>query len=661
MTTGKSLTEPPKNLKEAIDWVLRVSGDDNIFHSDTDKLVKALNELDFKNTNSLGIELQGSITGLASGLKKFIGYESRGNCAIWKIGSSGIGKSGEVTASQLKSQSHNTYTSAYYGSAWDLDVEIGYEGQRRGNKKKTLRNFFTAIKKIFEGLTELYYNCRNGWKNENLGGSNLQQFMDRNGFRNTQLNTGMKGERIISQALKDLREFTTAYNSASTNPSLDAFRSQLEQNASTDPSKSPLAALYILATYVYVQSSNPATPSFAGYSGLAALGGGAYGLNLGGLGTPFIRLSQPLFDCPSNLKEAVDWILRVTGRDGSGGDDKGQALAGKVKKLLEEVENSGTQHSPEIAKVKDALGNGKSDLIAKLAEGLQQFIGYNGQDGIIEANKGIAVSNLPVERLRDAVLMFVAPFLGVLRYTHPELKDKYSQQLGNAVEACKNGVGCGKTGFDAALGTVAIQLGEVSGTSIDEVVEAVKNVDAIKSKDYVQQLANGFKEYFKEVLQKVEKDKSFTGNAQTAKNHIGTLNTNLQTLVGALTELRNAFPDPNKNKIAYALSAAAYNGVNLFVTVLQTDYTSYYKDATWPGGNNELQTCAKIFLACLPLLLNGLSYFYWKCSDDKGWKDMTLGSPEPNAFIGLTSIGSNRVKSGRKGSDILSQAFKNFK
>ncbi|GIX65421.1 variant erythrocyte surface antigen-1, alpha subunit [Babesia caballi] len=115
---------------------------------------------------------------------------------------------------------------------------------------------------------------------------------------------------------------------------------------------------------------------------------------------------KQLTDCPSNLKEAIDWILRVTGKDGQ---DNGQgntaitALTKEVQKLLEEVKGADAGLGEQIDKVKNALGNGSSGLIKSLADGLQQFIGYENQHGKIGTG-GIAVSNLRVERLRDAVV-----------------------------------------------------------------------------------------------------------------------------------------------------------------------------------------------------------------------------------------------------------------
>ncbi|GIX65640.1 variant erythrocyte surface antigen-1 family protein [Babesia caballi] len=361
---------------------------------------------------------------------------------------------------------------------------------------------------------------------------------------------------------------------------------------------------------------------------------------------------------------------------------------------------NGTDFGAEIGKVTQVLGGSGDGRITKLANGLQQFIGYNGQHGRIGTG-GIAVSNLPVERLRDAVLMFIGPFLGVLRRFHPELEN-YSTHLISAVEACKNGVGCGKDGFQKELAEVETALGQVSGSNsgINAVLNKVKEVSKLKGQTQVREFATHVKDYFNGVLGKVENDSSVTTAGNSLNTKVQNLKTNLQTLVdnvgnqldaypinvgegpdknsqkglkkdidtiyaggtGALTHLRSAFSKltSGNQKPAYALSAATHTATTAFVTVLQTDYTSYYKGVMWTSDSDNPQKCAKIFIACLPLIFNGLSYFYWKCSDQNGWKDMTLGSPEPKAFMGLTSIGANRVKSGRKGSDVVTQAFGNF-
>ncbi|GIX64666.1 variant erythrocyte surface antigen-1 family protein [Babesia caballi] len=405
MTTEKKLTQAPTNLKEAIDWVLRVSGRDGFGGDGTDLLAKALSDHlqsnpytydafvtviheEIKDTARSG---NGLITALANALEMFIGYKyEHSQPKQWKITGNGI-----VTTGTYDSPGkYSTYTSAYDRTSWFTDIEVNGVQTKDEKRNTCVINFFIAVEKIFEGLTELYYNCKTEWAGQSLSGSGdegLKHFMDRNGFEKAKLNSNMTGEQIISKALNGLNEFSTAYDAAGTDPSIDAFRSQLEQNAWSKPSAFPLTALYILATYAYVQSTSPATPSFAGYSGLGALAGGAYGFNLGGLGTfmsallayPFIRLSQPLLDCPSNLKEAIDWILRVTVKDtvSGGGDGNGaEGLANSVNDLISTV---------GIKEIKPPIKIDQT-LIDNLATGLAKFVGYDdikkGQIG----DKGIA-------------------------------------------------------------------------------------------------------------------------------------------------------------------------------------------------------------------------------------------------------------------------------
>ncbi|GIX63378.1 variant erythrocyte surface antigen-1 family protein [Babesia caballi] len=297
----KSLTEAPQDLKEAIDWVLRVTAGDlgpvintsNLIislggiQSETSHSHEFLNNVLNKIISGRGSYATGPLTAVATGLQKIIGYEyvngdQRGK-GTWKISDSGILKSGVISANGLPTASapNGIYTSAYSGSQW-AEVLSTVENANR----ITIQNFFTSIQLIFEGLTELYVKCKTEWYSQSLGAnSELKQFMEKNGFSGTQLNASMTGNQIISQAFKDLKEFDTAYGVAGKNPSLDAFRSELEQSAWSNPYEYPLSALYILATYAYVRSTSPASPSFAGYSGPAALAGGAYGLNLGGLGS----------------------------------------------------------------------------------------------------------------------------------------------------------------------------------------------------------------------------------------------------------------------------------------------------------------------------------------------------------------------------------------
>ncbi|GIX61263.1 variant erythrocyte surface antigen-1 family protein [Babesia caballi] len=86
-----------------------------------------------------------------------------------------------------------------------------------------------------------------------------------------------------------------------------------------------------------------------------------------------IRLSQPLLDCPSNLKEAIDWILRVTGKDGGTSKSGTQQLAEAGSKLLESVKASSTELQEMLDKIKQALKSNLNGIINALGDGLKGF------------------------------------------------------------------------------------------------------------------------------------------------------------------------------------------------------------------------------------------------------------------------------------------------
>ncbi|GIX63002.1 variant erythrocyte surface antigen-1 family protein [Babesia caballi] len=246
MSEPKKLTEAPMNFKEAIDWVLSLGEKDksSVINDSyvTMSLRYILNEAtemkDFYD--KMNKDVSSPVVRLAYALQKFIGYQwvEESDSYKWKIGENGI------------VQKDSSYNSTYGSSKWHNDIHSAdYDGSKR---RSGVHSFFTAIAFIYEGLTELFFKCKTEWSEKSLNGNSsdaLHKFMTTNGFSDTQLNTNMKGDEITSQAFQSLTEFTTAYNSAGQEPSLDTFRSQLEQNAMSNPSESPLSALYLLATY----------------------------------------------------------------------------------------------------------------------------------------------------------------------------------------------------------------------------------------------------------------------------------------------------------------------------------------------------------------------------------------------------------------------------
>ncbi|GIX66404.1 variant erythrocyte surface antigen-1 family protein [Babesia caballi] len=409
------------------------------------------------------------------------------------------------------------------------------------------------------------------------------------------------------------------------------------------------------------------------------------------LDTPSYTPIKPSYDRPSNLKEAIDWIPRVTGKDGGGGDGTSK-LAEAVKGLLSSVEGSESGLGKEIEQVKNALQSNGDTLIGKLADGLQQFIGYDGSNGIIKhSNKGIGASNDTRERLGDAVLGF---WLGALSHVSGLLNGQTTdkKKVDDVVSNILGAFGKGSEGVNGVADSVSGLSSTVTGHTVDgvkEILTALKEgISDLKtnlSSSDLNTLGGAVEKYSKAVLENVK------GNADKAKQHVTSLATKLPEVVkqiksqtrdkpihldqpgiksqldaifndssGTFKKIRDALPSLNGNTKAKNIANAVWYASSYFLDVLKMKYTSSYpSNATWTGGN-DVQTCAKIFLGCLPLIFNSISYLYWKFSSQGGWKTMTLGSPEPKVFMGLTSIGANRVKSGLTGSDVLSKAFQNF-
>ncbi|GIX64240.1 ribosome-binding protein 1, putative [Babesia caballi] len=143
-----------------------------------------------------------------------------------------------------------------------------------------------------------------------------------------------------------------------------------------------------------------------------------------------------LTTCPSNLKEAIDWILRVTGKDGQGSDNT-PALAEAVKKLLgmacsdaESLNRKSHKNGNELNKLRDGLqkavkwvgenpkGFATDGPISRLSGALATFMGYEnfrssflGKDNWQLTGGGILPANVARHQVCNAVLNFVIRFL----------------------------------------------------------------------------------------------------------------------------------------------------------------------------------------------------------------------------------------------------------
>ncbi|GIX60869.1 variant erythrocyte surface antigen-1 family protein [Babesia caballi] len=400
-----------------------------------------------------------------------------------------------------------------------------------------------------------------------------------------------------------------------------------------------------------------------------------------------------LTECPSNLKEAIDWILRVTGKDGqdSGGTE---GLAKHVHALLTTAigESSGLdlngKDTDAIQKLSEWLAQDHTkinQLIDSLASGLATFIGYeNGNNQNLIGVDGIAVSNDPLERLRDAVLGFLAGFLGQLKGV---LKSNMSQ-ISKAVTTLNGGIGKGQQGFSTAIQGAENALKGVKASSITNVWNHLKNVNNLNVSN-IGQLSTAFQSYLKAVLKAVEDDGSVKGQkTQTApvKTVVQKLSAQFSILVNQVGiqhgpinlgsnglgnhiksfQTDNAYLQPNQVKNlqsqAKALVSAAYSAAYHFLAQLQRQYVTTEHEAPKPGAITPIH--GRIFLGCLPLYFYGVTYLYWRCNGNNGWKALTFnggqGGFDLKWYMQAMGFEPSSLNVNKKGSEFVSTAFKGF-
>ncbi|GIX64863.1 variant erythrocyte surface antigen-1 family protein [Babesia caballi] len=682
MGSDRSLTDPPKNLKEAIDWLALVGdayGPNNWIwgkYVELERALKGLPNYNEATESKFGVASpQGLIRFLAQYLGfGFLGYSAQ---AIDTFGGSGIIDAGS-----------GGYASTYANSDWPSG----------GGEKECAKMFLGIATFVYYCLSYLYYQCKDNrrWGQSSLTGDYndpLKHFMTNMGFNGVKLRN-ITGSTVAAILDKAFSEFTQAYSSSSYYPSYSDFLGQLEQKVPKGALGAPLTSCFILSN-VYCQyhkvlrkeaenplpkiketleqlrescglsdsalksqistfisnyitihpfsqegdpsnspSPAPAVP-VAGTLTTFGLGGGAaaaYLLDIGGAKTLVNGLLM--------IEGAIDWILRVTEKDGGiGGSDNGatEALAKQVKELLNEVTKSHTELGVEITKLTETLGNG--DIIAKLADGMQQFIGYkeNGNTKGFITGAGIAPSNIATHRLCDATIAFT---IGVLESLSKDssIKDNTGnkEKVDSVINKLSQCYGNGPGGFAGVAKEVEkLQVQATGrGTNISDINKLVKAVkDNFKSQ---LKVANGRRsdihqnvgQYLKQVFQAGNGSADVTSQLQQLMTQ-GRSNKETYDATKLDSEINNVKTQLRTGSQGFARNVLDA-GKKAFISHLKKEnYESRYKGVSID--NIKASTYAKIFLSCLPLIFNNLSYFYWQCRDGGAWhnQNLTGGSLSP--------------------------------
>ncbi|GIX62833.1 variant erythrocyte surface antigen-1 family protein [Babesia caballi] len=332
ITDGKNLTQAPTNVKEAIDWVIQIKKDDVI-----NDLAKAFQELLKHDGSEVAMKVldkyrlvsESVIEGLEDANLKIHRAKDRFYFAYEALNNLSHGLKPFVTGSHANIRPEDgVKVKALVSSVQKDNIKQlitgfaeGLESFKKGilqsgddstysnldwisltpsEKKDCAAILLGIMPVVYIGLTYLYWQCEGigGWAQESLNGSSgsgqgsLKQYMEALGYKENLNNK--TGKSLVDDIMKSMfsRELRTAYGPSQTH--YFNFLSELQkplESKPPQPTSHPLTSLYLLSYYYItnflytVETSSPATPSFAGYSGLGALAGGAYGLNLGGLGT----------------------------------------------------------------------------------------------------------------------------------------------------------------------------------------------------------------------------------------------------------------------------------------------------------------------------------------------------------------------------------------
>ncbi|ORM41381.1 uncharacterized protein BXIN_2429 [Babesia sp. Xinjiang] len=276
------VTCPPGNLKECIDWILRVTNKDDTKNGDqngkelgeavvkllegatkyldsltngnnggaTEKLTKDKDVLQAVNGNGQ------LITKLADNLQKFIGYNNGGGT----LTGNGIGNQGTSGGAGQK------YTSTYTGD-WN---SVGNEQ----NKQLCARIFLGTIPVMFSGLSYLYWQCNTGngrgdtrWSTHQINKPPLGIYLVCSGYDSKQLNqkgSGSGGKNITgTEVAKLLKELFSDNNGATkvSNPYPEYINEVLKNTNTTSPDTHPLSSLYLASQYYFQYKFHPGSPN----------------------------------------------------------------------------------------------------------------------------------------------------------------------------------------------------------------------------------------------------------------------------------------------------------------------------------------------------------------------------------------------------------------
>ncbi|GIX63405.1 variant erythrocyte surface antigen-1 family protein [Babesia caballi] len=242
-TSGKQLTDCPSNLKEAIDWILRVTGKDGQRGGDSTKgLADAFEKL-LQGVKASDSTLQEKFQEIKQALK------IDGNNGIVNALGEGLKKFRD-DIHQTKGHQNNVYKEL--NSHPNLATEV----------PKAAKIFFGCVPLCFYGLSYLYWRCSDkggGWHDQRFSSTgihtDLKDFMVGMGFKSSELNGSMAGSKIVGTPFTKLQQFKTISANKTSYP---ALLKSIQMSPSPTLNQHPLSSLHLLASTYFTHKQSKA-------------------------------------------------------------------------------------------------------------------------------------------------------------------------------------------------------------------------------------------------------------------------------------------------------------------------------------------------------------------------------------------------------------------
>ncbi|GIX65331.1 variant erythrocyte surface antigen-1 family protein [Babesia caballi] len=420
----------------------------------------------------------------------------------------------------------------------------------------------------------------------------------------------------------------------------------------------------------------------------------------------YTPLSAPVslpFDCLSNLKQAIDWILRVTGKDGQGSDNT-RALAKAVRELLQSAVteishmiSKGHVRGDEFNELKEGLEKAEEWVekdvtigffgntngpISHLSDGLAAFIGYGSKGTFSDysttgrlTGAGIAPSNIATHRLCDAAIAFTIGVLEGCKSNNGKgihLKTVHISTIDDVIKKLHGKYGQGPEKLNDLGGQMKSELTKAKfrQTGIDSFLDDIgtgfqKNLSSLRGQP--SNVAQSVGEYLKGM---------FNGKGSKTWGDPKDISTKLKELYTDFTSDDKLYDasslsqkikkvgeqlEPTHPTVQPILEA----GKEEFIWHLEKAYVSYYSpSANWPSsdGDGRQKNCAQIFLGCIPLIYHCLTQLYWLCHDSGPWDTQRFHDPRGSGLRNImVALGySDYYLSSQQGKIVVKSAMQGF-